>query len=98
MSKQDEYYRQQDYELEQGAYEAGQGSAQDQYLAGYVDLGHQAGFADYRIKRRSSPVGEESPGHNAHQQVYGKVLFRAEEVSEEKVQDTGQQKRAEQRP
>ena len=98
MSEQDEYYGQQDYELEQGAYEVGQGIAQDQYLPGYVDLGHQAGLTYDGAEGRGGAVGEEPPGHYAYQQVYGVILLVTEEMAEDKVEDYCQQKWAEQRP
>ena len=98
ISQQDEYYGQQDYELKQGAYEGGQGIAQDQYLPGYIDSGHQAGLADDSAEGRGSAVGEEPPGHYAHHQIYGEILLATEDVSEDKVQDQCQQKWAEQRP
>ena len=46
MSKHDKYYRQQDYEREHEVYEVSQDIAQDQYLPGYIDSGHQAGLAE----------------------------------------------------
>ena len=98
MSKQDEYYGQQDYELEQGAYEVGQDIAQDQYLPGYVDLGHQAGLTDDGAEGSEGAGGEKAPGHYAYQQVYGEILLPTEEMAEDKVQDQCQQKWAEQRP
>jgi len=98
MSEQGEYYRQQDYELEQGAYDSGQGIAQDQYLPGYIDSGHQAGLADDSVEGSGGAGGEEPPGHYAHHQIYGEILFATEEMSEDKVQDQCQQKWAEQRP
>jgi len=52
MPEEDEYYGQQNYELEQGAYDVGQDIAQDQYLPGYIDPGHQAGLADDSAKGR----------------------------------------------
>ena len=67
MSKQDEYYGQQDYELEQGAYEVSQDIAQDQYLPGYVDPGHQAGLTDDSAEGSGGAGGEEPPGHYAYQ-------------------------------
>jgi len=98
MPEQDEYYGQQDYELEQGAYDVGQDIAQDQYLPGYVDPGHQVGVADDSAEGRGGAVGEEPPGHHAYQQVYGEILFTTPEMSEDKIQDQCQQKWAEQRP
>ena len=98
MSEHDKYYNHQDYEREQGVYESGQGIAQDQYLPGYIDSGHQGGLADYGTEGGGGATGEELPGHYAHQQIYGEVLLTAEEVSENKVEDQCLEKRAEQRP
>lgn len=98
MSEHDKYYRQQDYEREQGVYESRQGIAQDQYLPGYIDSGHQAGLGDDNAEGRGGASGKELPGHYAHQYVYGKVLLTTPEMSEDEIQDQCQQKWAEQRP
>ena len=98
MSEQDKYYGQQDYEREQGVYESGQGIAQDQYLSGYIESGHQVGITDDSAEGRGGAGGEELPGHYAHQQVYGEIHFTAPEMPEDKVEDQCLEKWAEQRP
>jgi len=98
VSQQDNYYKQQDYEREQGVYESGQNIAQYQYLAGYIDSGHQVGLADYSVESRGGAGGEELPAHNTHQQIYGEILLATPEMPEDKVEDQCLEKRAEQRP
>jgi len=87
MPEEDEYYEHQDYEREQGVYEGGQGIAQDQYIPGYIDPGHQAGLADDSAEGRGSAGGKKLPGHYAHQYVYGKVLLTTPEMPEDEIQD-----------
>jgi len=89
---------QEDEEFQEGADEVSQHGAEDKYLAGYVDLGHQAGLVNHCPEGGGGAGGEEAPCHDAHQEVGGEVFFLVEEVAEDKPEDEGEEKGAEERP
>ncbi len=87
VPEQNEKDGEEDEELQERADEVCQDGAEDEYLAGDVDLGHQTGLAHYGLEGSGGARSKEAPCHDAHEEVDGEVRLLTEEVPEDEPED-----------